>query len=80
MNDETEGVRRKMVAPPTGRAKLEGKYGQVWDAGEVTRDFTVEGFLAPYVVVTRKSDGQQGTLEFQHSPRYYYSFEPASRK
>ena len=36
--------------------------------------FAVEGFLAPYVVVRRKSDGVRGTLTFQHSPRFYFDF------
>jgi hypothetical protein len=81
MNDETEGIRREMVEHvPSEREKLEGKYGQLWDTGELTRDFTVEGFMAPFVVVTRKSDGQKGVMEFQHSPRYYYSFEPVSKR
>ncbi len=31
--------------------------------------------LAPYVVVRRKSDGQKGSLEFQHHPRYYFRFQ-----
>ena len=34
------------------------------------------GFMAPYVVVRRKSDGQRGSLMFQHDPRFYFSFDP----
>ena len=34
------------------------------------------GFMAPLVVVKRKSDSPKGSLYFQHSPRYYYGFEP----
>ncbi len=37
-----------------------------------------KGFLAPFVVVRRKADGQLGSLEFQHEPRLYFHFEPDS--
>jgi hypothetical protein len=36
----------------------------------------VTGFAAPYVVVTRRADGQGGSLEFQHRPRFYFNFVP----
>jgi hypothetical protein len=39
-------------------------------------DFEVIGFMAPVVVVRRNSDGQKGSLMFQHNPRFYFSFEP----
>lgn len=69
----------ELVAPLTERQKLEGKYGQVWDTTELQRDFEVRGFIAPYVDVVRKADKQRGTLEFQHMPRFYHSFEPTSK-
>ena len=56
------------------RARLEAKYGQVWDTKQLQEDFAVTGFGAPYVVVTRKTDSVVGSLEFQHSPRYYFNF------
>ena len=37
----------------------------------------VLGFLAPFVVVRRKSDGRKGSLTFSHSPRFYFSFREA---
>jgi hypothetical protein len=37
--------------------------------------FEVKGFMAPYVIVRRKSDDAVGSLEFQHEPRYYFSFQ-----
>jgi hypothetical protein len=80
VDDVTESIRRVMVkelnAKKAEREALEQKYGKVWDTEELTRDFEMTGFMAPYVVVTRKSDRQQGTLTFQHSPRYYFNFEP----
>ena len=49
-------------------------YGEVWDTTELQRDFYVKSFLAPCVFVERKSDGQKGTLDFIHHPRFYYNF------
>jgi hypothetical protein len=80
MNDETETIRRLQLAEinaqPSSREALEAEYGQVWDTQQLRQDFNIEGFLAPYVVVRRKSDGQRGSLMFQHQPRLYFGFEP----
>lgn len=57
------------------RKKLESEYGQVWDTRQIQNDFSVKSFMAPFVIVKRKSDGATGTLKFQHSPRLYYSFK-----
>jgi len=51
--------------------------GQTWDTTQLQADFAVLGFAAPYVVVRRKSDGQEGMLEFAHSPRIYWGFDPS---
>jgi len=79
MNDPTEGIRRKMVAEintePGSRAALEAEHGQVWDTEELQKDFTVNGFMAPFVGVVRKSDGIKGALLFQHHPRFYFKFK-----
>jgi hypothetical protein len=81
-NDETESIRRLQLAEinaqPGSREALEAEHGQVWDTDELRRDFAVEGFLAPYVVVRRKVDGQRGSILFQASPRFYFGFEPYS--
>jgi len=78
MSDETEQVRRQMVQEINEnageRAELEARYGQVWDTSELQRDFDVIGFMAPFVVAIRKSDGVKGSLEFQHQPRFYFNF------
>jgi hypothetical protein len=50
--------------------------GETWDTETLQRDFTVLAFLAPFMVVRRKSDGVQGTLEFKHQPRIYFDFRP----
>lgn len=77
--DQTENLRRQRVmeinAEPGSREALEAKYGQVWDTKQMRQDFEVQGFAAPLIVVTRKTDGQKGSLEFQHSPRFYFNFK-----
>ena len=78
MHDETEQVRRQMVQEINSnageRAELEARHGQVWDTAELQRDFDVIGFMAPFVVAIRKSDGVKGSLKFQHNPRFYFNF------
>lgn len=78
--DTTENIRREMTAQLNAqaaeRARLEKQYGQVWNTDELTRDFEVLGFMAPFVVVRRKADGKKGSLMFQHSPRFYFSYCP----
>lgn len=58
------------------REELAALHGDVWDTDEMQAAFTVEGFLAPYVGVIRKSDGKKGLLAFQHHPRFYFGFQP----
>lgn len=79
MIDETEPIRRQMLqeinAEPGSREHLEAQHGQVWDTTELQQDFCVLGFMAPLVVVARKSDGAKGSLYFQTTPRFYYGFK-----
>ena len=79
MNDPTENTRREMVneinSNPIGRELLENVHSQVWNTEEVSEDFEITGFMAPYVVAIRRSDGVKGTLMFQDRPRYYYDFK-----
>ncbi len=50
--------------------------GETWTTTELTEQFNVIGFAAPFVVVTRKSTGQRGTLAFRHMPRIYFDWMP----
>jgi hypothetical protein len=79
MSDSTEPARRERLAEinarPGSREALEAAHGRVWDTGQLAEEFEVVGFLAPFVVVRRKADGVKGSLEFQHSPRFYFSFQ-----
>lgn len=81
--DPTEDIRRTLLvqvnANPNDRTALEAPQGQVWATAELARDFVVEGFMAPFVVVRRKADGVVGSLMFQHHPRYYFDWVQDSR-
>jgi len=83
MKDPTEDLRRQKVEEinswQADRGVLGLRYGQVWDTQELQQDFEVQGFLAPFVVVKRKSDGVVGSLLFQHMPRFYFEFTPDKR-
>jgi len=80
-NDPTEDFRRNLVASinsePEEREKLEGVYGKedVFDTEEVGEKFEITGFLAPFAMARRKSDGVKGTLMFQDTPRFYFNFQ-----
>jgi len=78
MNNEFEEGRRARLDEinrnPQTREGLEAQHGQVWDTRELARDFVVVAFLAPYVMVRRKTDGVIGSLEFQAQPRFYFNF------
>ena len=80
--DTTEAMRKDWVsnlnAVEGSREYLEKQYHTVWDTSQLSTDFKVISFLAPLVMVRRKSDGIVGTLEFQHRPRYYFNFLPDS--
>lgn len=76
--DDTEDIRRELVkeinSAPGSREALEQTHGKVWNTEELSQDFQVLGFCAPFVVVKRKSDDKKGSLMFQHSPRFYFDF------
>lgn len=78
-HDPTESKRRKMVgdinSQPRDRVALEAAYGDVWSTDEMRERFEVLGFGAPLCIVKRKSDGQKGSLMFQHHPRLYFQFQ-----
>lgn len=59
------------------REELQAAFGQVWTTSEMTTEFEAIGFGAPFVVVKRRSDGVKGSLEFQHSPRFYFNWKQA---
>lgn len=78
MTDPTEATRREMLTTGQPAADLATDTGRTWTTAEMQEEFEVEGFLAPFVVVRRRSDGVRGTLEFTSSPRTYFGFEEES--
>jgi len=80
MNDPTETIRQERFAEinivPGSREDLERRYGQVWDTDQLAEEFQPIGFMAPLIVVHRRSDGAKGSLEFQHHPRFYFNWQP----
>jgi len=84
MTDPTEPLRRQRLAEinaePSPKDALEAEHGKVWATDELAEEFEVVGFMAPLVVVRRKSDGVKGSLEFQHQPRFYFNFQPHEGK
>jgi hypothetical protein len=79
MHDPTENIRRERQAQLNSEAgglqRLEDLYGRVWSTDELRRDFEVIGFMAPYVVVRDRITGKKGSMEFQHSPRFYFNHQ-----
>jgi hypothetical protein len=78
MSDETEGVRRAMLAggqPHRDLAQAEAAAEQTWTTDQLREEFEVIGFMAPFVVVKRLSDGVKGSMEFTHHPRVYFGFK-----
>jgi hypothetical protein len=78
--DPTENIRRDMIAtnqPAVDLLAELGIEGPTWTTETVSQEFEITGFMAPFVVVKRKSDGQKGSLEFTHSPRIYFNFQAA---
>lgn len=54
------------------KEELEAAHGELLDTEALKAGYNVIAFQAPFVVVTRKSDGKVGTFQFQHMPRYYF--------
>ena len=84
--DKTENFRRAKVDEINSeiesndedleRKRLEDLYGKAYNTSELSKSFTVEGFMAPYITCIEKSTGKKGVMEFQHSPRFYFNFRP----
>lgn len=76
MTDPTEAARRALIPEmPEELVARVNRGEQVWDTVQMQQDFEVKGFMAPFVVVKRRSDGLVGTLLFTHFPRYYFGWQ-----
>ena len=56
------------------RVRLEVKYGKVYNVKEVSEEFEIHGFMAPYVTCVNRHTKEEGVLEFQGYPRFYFNF------
>jgi len=80
MNDTTVEARKAMLPDmPAELAAAVDRGEQVWTTDELRQDFEVTGFSAPFVVARRKADGVVGSLQFTHSPRYYFGWKADAR-
>ena len=84
MSDPTESIRREMLAEinaaPGSREALEAEHGKVWDTQQLGEDFEVIGFMAPLVVVRRRSaeEGRcEGQFVFPTQPSVLFWFPTA---
>jgi len=85
--DKTEQFRRHAVNvinsevesqdEDSERVRLEKKYGKVYNTKEVTAEFKIQGFMAPYVACVNRHTKEEGVLEFQDYPRFYFNFRSA---
>jgi hypothetical protein len=73
-----EDIRRALVQKinvGATREELELAHSKVWDTAQLSQNFTVIGFKAPFVEVEEKVSGVAGSLMFQASPRFYFDFQ-----
>jgi hypothetical protein len=51
--------------------------GECWTTEEVTKEFDILGFMAPFCTAVRMETGKKGVLAFVHRPRIYYGWREA---
>ena len=56
------------------KQELENLHKEVLTTSEAIEKYEFIAFCAPFVEVRRRADDCLGTLEFQHSPRFYFNF------
>jgi len=74
LNDPSSEIGRNHTEPGSKEA-LEAQHGKIWTTKELGDDFEVIGFMAPFVVVRRRVDGVEGSLEFQEPAQVYFNFQ-----
>lgn len=73
MEDITENIRRILVKEVNSGGIV--PKGKKWTTSELTEDFEVLGFLAPFVHVKHRETGKKGTLMFRDRPRVYFGWQ-----
>jgi hypothetical protein len=77
MLDPLKAMRRRiesLLSQPRTREELEVVFRQVWDERQLAEDYEILGFTDDRMDVRRKSDGIVGSLSYQDSPRFFFSF------
>jgi hypothetical protein len=59
---------------PKTREELEMYLDRVWDTQQLSSEFEVLGFRAPFAIVKKRSSGEQGSMLFQNQPRFYFAY------
>lgn len=67
--------RQRVSAETATRKALETKYGKVWNTEEPNEQFEQTGSMGLVILVRRRLDGRKGSMEFNHSPRFYFHFK-----
>jgi hypothetical protein len=71
MSELTDAVRRQLIAEGQPRKELAAVLaagGKTWTADEMTEEFEVLGFSAPFVGAKCRATGVMGSLQFAVSP------------
>ena len=78
MHDPTESARKELLETTEqgSREYLTAQYGQTWNTQELQSEFQVLSFLSPFVVAIKRNTQEKGSLQFQHDPRIYHSWQP----
>lgn len=59
------------------RKHLEALVGKTWTTSELQDEFKIDSFGYSLAFGTRKSDGQNVSIDFLHRPRFYHSVREA---
>lgn len=57
--------------------QIGGSNGLCWTTDELTEEFEVTSFMAPYCFAIRRKTGEKGSFTFLHMPRIYYNWRIA---
>ena len=73
MEDHTESWRRGL-SKIINSGDIQIPEGAEWTTDQLTEEFEVIGFLAPFVSVRHRGTGKKGTMMFRHHPRIYFGY------
>ncbi len=74
MAEKAELLEELKEAYPDVYQAIQEEGGECWTTEEVTQEFEILGFMAPFCAAVRISTGEKGALAFVHRPRIYYDW------